>query len=214
MSEVTHQDCRTCHQVHTTYTGEDWALETTDAVSLSAVGETFDGGKGNLCANCHQPRSLVGEADADGNIEVTSTHWGPHHGPQAAYLMGLAGAGVEGKPASHYSMVEDTCVSCHLASHAFEPSLAACQACHDGIEEFDFSGLQADTQAKLDELKELLVGAGLLDEEGEPVVGVYPAAQAQALWNYIFIAFEDKSLGVHNPAFTRELLEASLAAFE
>ncbi|MHB8793753.1 MAG: hypothetical protein ACYC6O_10530, partial [Thermoleophilia bacterium] len=56
--DPTRQGCRTCHQVHDTYTGVDWALETTSPVSLYAIpGNTFNGGTGNLCASCHQPRT-------------------------------------------------------------------------------------------------------------------------------------------------------------
>ena len=218
-SDVTHQDCRTCHQIHVTYTGDDWALETTAAVGLYAFEDvTYDGGTGNLCANCHQPRRMIDAADADGNIEVTSTHWGPHHGPQTAMLMGVGGAGeVEGAASGHYSMVENTCVSCHVGesdNHTFLPDVASCQGCHEGVEDFDFSGLQTEVEGQLEELEAKLVAAGMWDEEGHPVVGVYPAAQAEALWNYIYIAVEDASHGVHNPAYTRALLEASLAAFE
>jgi hypothetical protein len=214
--EPTRQDCRACHQIHTTYTGEDWALTTTDPVELYAFeGVTFDGGNGNLCVNCHQPRRQIAEADADGNIEVDSTHWGPHHGPQSAMLLGLGGGGdVEGAPSSHATMVENTCVGCHLGSHAFEASVASCTACHADAENFDVNGAQTEVQAMLDELQEALVAKGLLDEEGEPVVGVYPAAEASALWNWIYIAHEDGSLGVHNSAYTKALLEASLAALE
>ena len=38
----THQDCRTCHQIHTTYTSKDWALETTEPVTQVVSGLTFD----------------------------------------------------------------------------------------------------------------------------------------------------------------------------
>jgi hypothetical protein len=213
----TRQDCRTCHQIHTTYTGDDWALETTDPVAIFTVdGATFDGGEGNLCANCHQPLSAIPEA-VDGMIDVDSTHWGPHHGPQAAMLLGVAGGGdVEGTPSSHATLVENTCVTCHMgdgADHTFEPSVAACQSCHSGVEDFDINGTQTEVQAKLDELQAALVAKGLLTAEGVQVVGTYPAAEAQALWNWIFISHEDKSLGVHNAAYTRALLDASLAAF-
>ena len=34
-----------------------------------------------------------------------------------------------------------------------------------------------------------------------------------ALWNYMF-AVEDKSMGVHNPDYVREMLEASIAKVE
>ena len=202
-------------QIHTTYTGDDWALTTTDPVDLYAFeGVTFDGGEGNLCANCHQPRRPI-DAAVDGMIEVTSTHWGPHHGPQSAMLLGIAGSGAEGSPAAHSTMVADTCVSCHLgegADHTFEPDVSACQGCHADAEDFDINGLQTDVQAMLDELEEGLIAKGLLDEEGEPVVGSYPEAEAAALWNWIYIAHEDKSLGVHNPSYTKALLEAGLAA--
>lgn len=213
----TRQDCRTCHQIHTSYTTADWALETTGPVTIYAFeGVVYDGGKGNLCANCHQPRRMIDEPDADGNIAVTSTHWGPHHGPQSAMLLGVGGAGdVAGAPSLHASLVADTCVTCHVgenASHTFEAVESSCVQCHD--EDFDFEDSQAEVAALIEELAELLVAKGLLDEAGHPVVGVYPAAQASALWNYIFIAIEDGSLGVHNGAYTRDLLEASLAAMQ
>jgi hypothetical protein len=211
----TRQDCRACHEIHTSYTSEDWALTTTDPVDLYAFeGVTYDGGEGNLCANCHQPRRVIAETDADGNVEVTSTHWGPHHGPQSAMLLGLAGAGAEGSPSAHATMVEDTCVACHVGendSHTFEPDVAACQGCHADAENFDINGTQTEVQESLDELEEALIAKGLLDEEGHPAVMVMPEADAWALWNWIYIAHEDKSVGVHNPTYTRALLEASLA---
>jgi hypothetical protein len=82
----TRQDCRTCHQIHTTYTMDDFALETTDPVALFAIeGATYDGGEGNLCVNCHQPRR-AGPVAEDGMITGISEHWGPHHGPQRKRL--------------------------------------------------------------------------------------------------------------------------------
>ena len=214
----TRQDCRTCHEIHTTYTGEDWALTTTAPVALVAFeDQTFDGGKGNLCATCHQPRRTMGPDVVDGMVNWSSTHYGPHHGPQSAMLMGIGGAGeVEGKPAAHYSMVEDTCVSCHVgdgANHSFAPSVAACQGCHADITDFDVNGTQTEVAALLTELEDALVAAGMYDvEKDSAIVGEYPEAQAAALWNYVYIAHEDKSMGVHNPAYTRALLEASIAA--
>ena len=216
--DPTRQDCRTCHQIHTSYTGEDWALATTDPVELYALeGATFDGGMGNLCVNCHQPRRGIDDA-VDGMIEVTSTHWGPHHGPQSTMLLGIGGAGdVKGSPSAHASMVEDTCVTCHLgegASHTFDPDEAACQACHADLEDFDLNATQTKVEELAAEVGELLVAKGLLDEEGHPVVGTYPEAEAAALWNYILIVFEDGSSGVHNSSYTEALLEAAKSALE
>jgi len=212
----TRQDCRACHQIHTSYTGVDWALETTAPVKLYAFADvTYDGGEGNLCANCHQPRRQIDEPDADGNINVNSSHWGPHHGPQSAMLLGQGGAGVTGTPSFHANFVTDTCVTCHIgpnASHTFEAVMSTCSECH--AEDFDLGAAQAEVQALIDELADLLKAKGLLDEGGHPVVGIYPAVQAEALWNYIFIAIEDSSLGVHNPNYTKALLEAGIAALQ
>ncbi len=214
--DPTRQDCRACHEIHTSYTMADWALTTTDPVALYAFEDvTFDGGEGNLCATCHQPRRQIDDA-VDGMIEITSTHWGPHHGPQSAMLLGLAGAGdVSGSASAHATQVEDTCVTCHLgegASHTFEAQLEPCLACHSGAEDFDIDGLQTEVQAGLDELEAALIAKGWLDEEGHPAVTSVPEAEAAALWNWIYIAHEDKSLGVHNPAYTKALIEAGLAA--
>jgi hypothetical protein len=218
----TRQDCRACHQVHTTYTGADWALETTAPVMLYALADAgsdaiYDGGKGNLCVNCHQPRITIAAPDAEGMIDVSSSHRGPHHGPQSAMLLGMGGASAEGEISDHALMVEDTCVACHLGAnmnHNFEPTTAACTECHDGASNFDIDGVQTEVAAMIDEVGELLKAKGLLDEEGHPVVGLYPAAEASALWDYIFISIEDGSLGVHNPAYTKALLEAAKAALQ
>ena len=216
----TRQDCRACHQIHTSYTAADWALETTASVPLYAFEDTtYDGGKGNLCANCHQPRRAIAAADPnDGTIAVTSTHWGPHHGPQSAVLLGVGGAGdTVGFPSAHAMLVKNTCVSCHIganASHTFEAIEDSCIDCHQDADGFDVGGVQTEVAALIAELGELLVANGLLDEEGHPVVGVYPAAQASALWNYIMLEIEDGSLGVHNPGYTKALLEASIAALQ
>jgi len=212
----TRQDCRTCHQIHTTYTGADWALETTAPVVLTVSEQTFDGGMGNLCANCHQPRTAF-PAAVDGMVAVDSTHWGPHHGPQATMLMGTGGAGLEGNPAAHYSMVENTCETCHMAGdaadHSFAPKVAACTGCHADATNFDINGVQTEVETKLEDLAAKLTTAGLLDENGTMVVGSYPEAQAAALWNYIYIKLEDKSMGVHNSSYINALLDAALVAF-
>jgi hypothetical protein len=214
----TRPDCRTCHQIHTSYTIDDFALETTAPVPLYAIqGVTYDGGKGNLCANCHQARTVV-PAAVDGMIKVDSTHWGPHHGPMSGMLLGVGGAGaVTGTPSAHYKTVPDTCVTCHMggdaANHTFNPNVATCTTCHADAKNFDMNGIQTEVDGKLADLKIALTKAGLLDKDGGIVVGTYPEAQANALWNYLYVGQEDKSHGVHNADYAIALLDASLAAF-
>ncbi|MBT4756190.1 MAG: hypothetical protein HON98_10970, partial [Chloroflexi bacterium] len=185
-------NCRTCHEIHTSYTGSDWALTSTEPVAMYAFEEvTFDGGDGNLCASCHQPRRGYPEA-VDGMVEVTSSHWGPHHGPQSAMLLGIAGS-EEGSASGHYKMVEDTCVACHLGDsedHDMGANLSTCLGCHEDAENFDINGVQTEVQALLDELEEGLIAKGWLDEEGHPTVASIPEEEAAALWNWIMIAHE------------------------
>jgi hypothetical protein len=208
-------DCRTCHQIHTSYTSEDWAL-TGDAqpAPLEMTGGTFDGGQGNLCANCHQIRNELPVA-VDGNIDLgTNTRFGTHFGVESQMLLGVGGVGVEGNPSPHYQMVENTCVACHMgeeASHTYLPDVARCQACHSGAEDFDINGTQTEIEGMLAEVHELLVASGIMNEEGRSNPGVYPEAIAMAMWNYKLVEY-DASMGVHNADFARALLTQALEA--
>src|SRR5665811_1195421 len=77
------------------------------------------------------------------------------------------------------------------------------------------NGVQSTTQTRLDELGALLVGLGVLssnDVDGHPTVSQAPENAGKALWNWLYIAHEDKSLGVHNPGYTEALLDDSFAA--
>ena len=214
--DPTRQDCRACHMIHETYTMTDFALKTEAPVDLYAVdGETFDGGEGNLCVGCHQPRRVIPEA-VGGVISGISSHWGPHHGPQSSTLLGVAGAGVSDAVSPHYGAVTNTCVDCHMGDgrdHHFEPDVATCQRCHPDATNFDYNGVQSEVAGMIFDLGELLVAAGLIDEnteDGHPIVSEAPEDQAVALWNWILVAHEDKSFGVHNPEYTKALLEEGL----
>lgn len=224
-------NCRTCHEIHTTYTEADFALAdgSTNAVTLYSSGAVYDSGDGNLCANCHQPRREI-EVDDSGMVNVSSTHWGPHHGPQAAAFLGVSGWGVDGSPHIHYQLIEDGCPTCHMVNenHTMEPNVAACQACHTDATDFDIDGSETEIEDLILQLEQLLVDAGMLETASHepyhagvtapsdlhPVVGMYPEAQAGALWNYIYIAIEDGSHGAHNPTYIKALLETAIAAMQ
>ncbi len=218
-TDPTPMDCRACHMIHDTYTMQDFALRTTAPVAFYAItGKTFDGGEGNLCANCHQPRRDAPVA-TNGTITGISSHWGPHHGPQSAMLMGLAGAGVTSVAAGHYQGVSGTCVTCHMGdglNHTMEPSVATCKKCHTSATNFDVDGVQTEIAALGDSLGEYLVAAGLIDqnnEDGHPIVTSAPEARGKALWNWLYVMHEDKSHGVHNPAYARAMLQYGISVF-
>jgi len=215
--DPTRQDCRACHMIHNTFTMQDFALRTTTAVPLYAVaGATFDGGEGNLCVNCHQPRR-DGPVAVNGMVTGISTHWGPHHGPQSAMLLGVAGVGAVGTPHGHMG-VENTCVTCHMGDgldHHFEPNVNTCKQCHPSATNFDINGRQTEIEALTDSLGAKLLALNLINEngpDGHPIVTSAAEGPAFALWNWLYVAHEDKSMGVHNYPYAKALLEAGLAA--
>ena len=230
----THQDCRTCHQIHTSYTSADWALETDAPVTTVTSGATFDGGAGNLCANCHQARRYLAgfiSKDASGNPiagKYTPTaRFNTHYSVQVDTLLGTVDVnealGVEGKPAAHYTNVEDTCVGCHMgeaANHRFLPQVATCASCHTDAEDFDINGSVTAFEAKVEELKAALVAKGLMNEDGSNVLTdaagnpvQLDAPQAAALFVYHLIE-EDGSDSIHNPVYFNALVDASLEALK
>jgi hypothetical protein len=182
---------------------------------MEMTGGTFDGGLGNLCANCHQIRNELPVA-VDGNIDLgTNTRFGTHYGAESQMLLGVGGLGVEGSESPHFQLVENTCVGCHMGderNHTYEPEVERCQACHTDAEDFDINGVQTDIGELLAQVKAALVANGIMTEEARSVPGVYPEAVASAMWNYKFVA-EDQSMGVHNSKYARALLEQALAAF-
>lgn len=217
VTNVSPYNCRTCHNIHETYTEADFAL-TGDAqpVKMAYSEGTYDGGEGNLCANCHQIRNEK-PAVTDGNIEVTSSRFGTHHGAEAQMLLGEGGLGVTGSSGPHYRFVEDTCVYCHMGeerNHTYEPEVERCQACHEDAEEFDIEGVQTEIMEMMEELAVLFEEQGFIDpENGRWVTGTYPEAAANAMWNYKFVE-EDQSMGVHNPSYARALLEQAMEALQ
>jgi hypothetical protein len=231
-------NCRTCHQIHTTYTDADFAFTNTAPVDLIAFpGETVDFGVGNLCASCHQARPIdplpvLGGAD----VAVASTRYGTHHSPVATVLGGvglfdLAGD-VDGGPFVHGGS-DVGCPTCHMAQpfgaqagghtmamtyeyHGAEvDNVAGCMTsgCHSSVEDFGKFGVQDDVTAKLDELATLLRAKGIMAAAPSvsSVSGTFPADVAAAFVNWQTI-FEDKSLGIHNPPYVLGILQGSIDA--
>jgi hypothetical protein len=214
--DPTRQDCRACHMIHETYTMADFALRTEAPVALYAVpGAMFDGGMGNLCVNCHQPRRVLPDP-VGGMISGITSHWGPHHGPQSAMLLGVAGS-VTGGVSPHYGAAENTCVTCHMGdeeNHTFEPEEETCERCHPDLDDFDYHGVQTLIDSLGTYLGGLLLADSLISEnseDGHPVVTQAPQDEATALWNWLYVMHEDKSMGVHNPDYAKTLLEDGIA---
>lgn len=210
-------DCSLCHNVHVTYTGEDWALTGAGQPTKMEYSDgTFDGGAGNLCASCHQIRNAKPTVEG-GNVTVASSRFGTHYGVESQMLLGEGGLGATGAPSAHYA-IENTCVACHMgeeANHTYLPDVARCTACHADAENFDVNGTQAEVAGKLEALHTLFIDKGMLNAETSlwnattdaPLV--VPEAVANAMWNYKFVTY-DQSNGVHNSSYANALLDAAL----
>ena len=240
--------CAACHDPHSAENAHQLRLN--DPVVLGDGTIIQDGGNGKLCMNCHK-----GRRDPSYYEYVHySSHFGPHHGPQADML---AGANVptfgQTLPSSpHLSATDDACVTCHMAGdhvaddlgniiqtggHTFSmtdpngvDNVEACAGCHgnfgesfdekmyyfngvadhdgDGIDE----GLQDEIHGLLEELALLLppIDSSAVDVGGDYI---YTLTEIQAAFNYLFVE-EDRSGGIHNPAFAVALLKVSINALE
>lgn len=256
-------NCRTCHQIHTTYTAADYAFTVTSPFPL--YNEDYDTGEqitvdfgdmaGNLCARCHQGRSLTSRVAGgvvpviDGpDVEITSSRYGIHHGPQAQVLAGVGAyeftgsETVTGGPFAHGNpdVNEKLCATCHMATatgvefggHTWrmsftsngnkEENTAGCNnsACHAGAIS-DFSTVQDEVLGLMQDLEQLLVDLGIKQgltpgytlAELAPYAnaGVWSANLAAAMLNWQVFA-EDRSRGLHNPAYARAVLTNTIEA--
>ncbi len=226
-------NCRTCHQIHTTYTDADYAFTTTDPVDLWAEpGTSVDFGTGNLCAQCHQARPEFGDIVPDTtSYTITSPYWGAHHSPVAEVLGGTGlfeftgSRTIAGGPSTHGES-DVGCPTCHMAqpfgaqagghtmnmSYEYHGStvdnIAGCETCHSSVTDFDYAGVQTTVQTRLDSLRVLLDSAGIMS--GTSLVpGTYQGELAAAYINYQAIN-EDKSMGVHNPKYVQDVLQNTI----
>ncbi len=155
--EVSAIGCFTCHNPHE---NGDMRRRATEPYTLEN-GVVFDHSEnGNLCAHCHHAR-IDAATEITDNLSVSS-HWGPHHGPQADMLEGtngyeFPGAGYTFTSSPHKIAVPDACAGCHMSEvenhdgykvggHSFRivsedganTQIEFCVECHSDIEEIDF----------------------------------------------------------------------------
>jgi hypothetical protein len=140
--------CAACHDPHSVENPHQ--LRTMDA-TLSDGEELTGVGLGAICMNCHKARRDAVEYTND-YLDNLSSHYGPHHGPQADVLSGKNAItfGQTIQTSVHIAATTDACVRCHMypassdslgnvilvGSHSFRMSadsvdnVAACADCH------------------------------------------------------------------------------------
>jgi hypothetical protein len=233
--DPTPPNCRTCHQIHTTYTDADYALTTSSPVVLWYGGATVDFGTGNLCANCHQarppdPAPVIG----GGIITVSSDRFGTHHSPVALTLGGTGLAEFTGAltipsgPNTHGNVAinADGCLTCHggmafgdqAGGHtwnmtyeyhsAIEDNVAGCNqaGCHTNETTFDVGGVQTQFETDIETLRALLEDHCIYDPAiGRNFTGDFDSDLVAAYMNWQILS-EDKSEGVHNAPYIEAVL--------
>jgi hypothetical protein len=116
------------------------------------------------------------------------------------------------------------CVVCHMGEpseadnggHTWNPTDNACITCHgDRPEEVDgFADLKATLLAELQTKGLDSTGTKyIFDAGGNLQTGTYPVKVAQAAFNYIMLN-EDKSEGIHNPEYAKDLAQNSIDALQ
>lgn len=262
-------ECKTCHNIHTTFEATDYAFRAGGDVTL-VDGTEVAGENNNTCMNCHKSRREItaydnatedktyvrkftgddiavyttaafgpaGSAvlDQTGTTDtlvvtfdvpvathayISSTHAGPHHGPQADVWAGANGSGVvtDGAMFAGHSA---GCVACHMgpaSGHSFQIKEANCAVCHqtDKLPAGDAIATRLEAVA----LKLAAIHAIHIDdswESGDPLYGsVHPVyasltkAQFKAWWDFTLV-LEDRSKGAHNPVYIADLLDGIEAA--
>jgi len=108
--------CFTCHKPHVS---GDFSMRKTSSETLISGGTPFDGGSGNLCVTCH--KSLTDSSVLlPGGAKTWTVRDGPHHGPQADFMMGTNhrpfGMNSYVGQSVHYTDpgLSKTCTGCHM----------------------------------------------------------------------------------------------------
>ncbi len=162
---ITCQACHDPHDVGTTSGGPttNATVRVTGNTPPLMAGFTATGvGRGAICMTCHNTRRGLKN---DSNFTVADASRAPHVGAQADILMGQNLYFAQVGKRSYHSMIEDSCVTCHMEStpppadlsyqlggtnHTFFASRTICSKCHSNIQTAD---VQDVVEAKLVALK-------------------------------------------------------------
>ena len=186
-SSVAEVHCTTCHDSSAVndphVTGENYQLgsfplrapsgkndqallEKSSAPGLSDGTPSGKYGAGNACMWCHKSRKDVTQFITAANNSLTSTHWGPHEGPQADIYTGLGGYHYVGKTygTSSHQAFENGCINCHMPAIASTKTSAITRSprisetctsagCHATAKSFDVGGGKSAMTAGIQELR-------------------------------------------------------------
>ncbi len=199
--------CYTCHNVHKNYDSTDMTLKLTGPVKFKSNGITADLGISNQCVYCHQSRPLTGmtltQTSTD-SIRLTSSRFGPHHGPQSNLFAGQGKSGayeIAGatpyENSNHTTMITNACIVCHMGKpyghigggHSMKVvydnegtetlNTTACSSCHTNATSLNnnVKSTQAEIAGLLGQLRTILSTKNYLDTN----TGLFKASSSKPL---------------------------------
>lgn len=232
-------NCYTCHEIHATYTADDFKLTKPGAekleVKYAGADVTWDKGNSNQCVACHQARAVTPAPVLNGaDFAITNTRLGPHHGPNANLILGkmpfeLTGAAY---PSGNPHSSPEGCIDCHMAkpygylagghnmgmsydAHGVETlNTTGCLECHKSESATSittkYTTLKTSIDGKLTTLRTQLTAAGIYNPStGLAKAGTFKANAVIAYLTYNTIA-EDRSNGMHNPGYSKVMLDNAI----
>ncbi len=203
--------CMNCHQsrrgvgdydnatedqtITRTFTGDD--IEVYKHAAVGPAGSITEYGTDSVVVVFDVPQAT--------HAYISSTHAGPHHGPQGNVWQGVGGT-VDGSP---YGAHSGGCTKCHMgpdSGHSFWAVEGNCQVdgCHSSSKQDDlddFAKRVSDVGAALEALHAVHYSDGAY----HPVYASLERGQFNAWWNFMLL-LEDRSNGAHNPTYYETLL--------
>lgn len=231
--QMTGVSCAICHNPHaktgnapTPEDGRDFQLrfpEVANPTPTNTIDATTNPQRFNLCGQCHHDRGRTWK----------DTARGPHYSVQANVYTGeMALPNDDDTPlvlsrVSVHSFATEQCATCHMyrqdfqsaqapaiSGHGFTVNLESCatSGCHPSTGQANAvkATLQTEIQTRLDNIRSRLGAPATWEYSANG--GPNNAGQAalpdeikQARYLYYY-ALEDGSLGIHNPAYVRDML--------
>ncbi len=240
LPDPTNISCATCHDPHNSTNIHQ--LRLSDSQLGDGTPITFEKyGTGSQCMECHRSRR---EAKVYASIPSTSSHYGPHHGPQADMLIGanVPDFGVK-FPTSPHALQGNSCVDCHmsdaggsfdtngdvvlLGGHSFNmndsegnDNVKVCETCHGDVgtsfkeKVYHMNGM-ADHDG--DGTVEGLQEEvhGMMAELDELLTADDSYSPVYMRAKYVYVwVEEDRSFGIHNLACTVALLQVAIESLK
>jgi len=229
--------CVTCHDPHD---ATNTKQVRTQAPYTLINGVQVDFEVGNLCVNCHHARTVADTAIVRSVTSRFGPHYGAQGDMLAGtnaftfgqapvrnyHAMSVENGCVGCHMAETPEVAADTAKFLKLGDHTFSMKTAAgaehveaCADCHGEIESFDAMMADSDwdgdgaTEGIKDEIAGLMTNLAMaLPPYGEPTVTLnndLSPVQRRAAWNWRFVT-QDASGGMHNAAYTKQILTAAL----